>query len=99
MKFMVPGCTEAEADRAQADREAFRAQLVDKGILGEPKLKDPEFTSEVPGVSWDKSLSRQKWKVQVPRNKGKRYGGIWRLLHGEGSGRGQGWLSMACSSR
>ena len=96
MKFRVPGCTEAEADRALEAARAFRAQLVDKGILGEPK--DPNLTSEVLGVSWDKRLSRQKWKVQVPLNKGKRiYGGYFTEKAAAEAKALE--LSMDCSSR
>ena len=73
-KFMVSGGTEVEADAAALEAAtAFRTELVEKGILSEPKLKDPEFTSEVLGVSWSKS--RKKWEVQVSPNKSKRIHG------------------------
>mmetsp|Transcript_68803 Transcript_68803/g.112873 ORF Transcript_68803/g.112873 Transcript_68803/m.112873 type:complete len:398 (+) Transcript_68803:54-1247(+) len=73
-KFMVQGRSEAEADAAALEAaKAFHAELVEKGILGEPKLKDPEFTSEVTGVSWSKSY--RKWLVQRTLNKGKRIHG------------------------
>ena len=51
--FMGPGISEAQADAAALEAaKAFRAELVEKGILSEPKLRDPNFTSEVPGVKW-----------------------------------------------
>ena len=73
-KFMVQGRSEAEADAAALEAaKTFHAELVEKGIL---KLKDPEFTSEVLGVSWSKS--RKKWKVEVALNKRKQiYGGCF----------------------
>ena len=73
-KFMVQGRSEAEADAAALEAaKTFHAELVEKGIL---KLKDPEFTSEVLGVSW--SMSRKKWKVDVALNKRKRiHGGFF----------------------
>eukprot|EP00435_Cladocopium_sp_Y103_P060998 s1156_g22.t1 len=50
-KFMGPGISEAQADAAALEAaKAFHAELVEKGILREPKLRDPNFTSEVPGV-------------------------------------------------
>ena len=62
-KFMISGCTEAEADAAALEAaKAFRTELVENGILREPKL-DPNFTSEVPGVFWQKS--QKKWMVEV----------------------------------
>ena len=70
-KFMVSGGTEVEADAAALEAAmAFRTELVEKGILSEPKLKDPEFTSEVLGVSWGKK--EKKWKVLLCPNKRKR---------------------------
>eukprot|EP00435_Cladocopium_sp_Y103_P050047 s1289_g15.t1 len=75
-KFMVPGRTEAEADAAAlAAAKAFRAELVEKGILREPRLKDPNVTSEVPGVAWDKR--KDKWKVRVPNKTKPIYGGYF----------------------
>ena len=73
-KFMVQGRSEAEADAAALEAaKTFHAELAEKGIL---KLKDPEFTSEVLGVSW--SMSRKKWKVDVALNKRKRiHGGFF----------------------
>ena len=73
-KFMVQGRSEAEADAAALEAaKTFHAELVEKGIL---KLKDPEFTSEVLGVSWAKREKR--WKVLLYRNKRKRiHGGFF----------------------
>ena len=66
--FMGPGISEAQADAAALQAaKAFHAELVEKGILSEPKQKDPNFTSEVPGVRW-KKLQR-KWQVLI-RQKG-----------------------------
>ena len=63
-KFLGPGRSEEEAD-AMALRAAlsFRAELVMQGILSEAKPKDPNCTSEVPGVKWEKN--RQKWRVRI----------------------------------
>jgi len=74
-KFMVQGRSEAEADAAALEAaRAFHAELVKKGVLREPRLKDPEFTSEVLGVSWAKR--QKKWKVLLHPNKRKFiYGG------------------------
>ena len=73
-KFMVQGRSEAEADAAALEvAKIFRAELVEKGILREPRLKDPEFTSEVLGVSWGKKEKR--WKVLLYTNKRKRISG------------------------
>ena len=76
-KFMVQGRREAEADAAALEAaKTFRAELAEKGILGEPTLKDPKFTSKVLGVYWAKR--EQKWMVQVHPNKGKPiYGGYF----------------------
>ena len=64
-KFMVNGRSEAEADAAALEAaKAFRAELVRKGILQEPKERDLSFTSDVPGVKWIKE--RKKWRVQIP---------------------------------
>ena len=58
---------------ARLAAKAF-AELVKKGVLREPRLKDPEFTSEVLGVSWAKR--QKKWKVLLHPNKRKFiYGG------------------------
>ena len=63
-KFMVNGRSEAEADAAALEAaKAFHAELVRKGILKEPKERDPSFTSEVPGVKWMKH--RKKWEVSI----------------------------------
>ena len=65
-KFIGPGISEAQADAAALEAaKAFRAELVEKGILSEPKQKDPNYTSEVPGVRWDKR--RQNWRVEFSR--------------------------------
>eukprot|EP00438_Fugacium_kawagutii_P017927 Skav203934 [mRNA] locus=scaffold779:17514:18374:+ [translate_table: standard] len=65
-KFLVPGRTEAQADSAALEAaKAFRAELVQQGVLSEPKPLDPDFTSEVPGVLWKKD--RQKWEVLIPK--------------------------------
>ena len=63
-KFMKEGLTEAEADAAALEAaKAFRAELVEQGVLKEPKPADLNFTSEVPGVSWTKAS--KKWHVQL----------------------------------
>ena len=63
-KFVGPGITEAQADTLALEAaKAFRAELVEKGILSEPRPRDPNFTSEVPGVQWRKSA--QKWCVEI----------------------------------
>ena len=63
-KFMVNGRSEAEADAAALEAaKTFRAELVRTGIVKEPKERDPNFTSEVPGVGWDQK--RRKWKVRI----------------------------------
>ena len=63
-KFMVNGRSEAEADAAALEAaKAFRAELARKGILEEPKERDPNFTSDVPGVRWSKR--DKKWRVQI----------------------------------
>ena len=73
-KHMGPGCSEEEAD-AMALQAAltFREELVQQGILSEPKVKDPNFTSEVPGVTW----TGKGWQVQFAEkgSKKKIYGG------------------------
>ena len=77
-KFLGPGISEAQADAAALEAaKAFRAELVEKGILSEPKQKDPNFTSEVPGVRWDKR--RQKWRVEITKrgSQEKIYGGCF----------------------
>ena len=74
-KFIGPGISEAQADAAAlAAAKAFRAELVEKGILSEPRQKDPNFTSEVPGVSWYKNY--KKWVVLIRPKGGKK------VIHG-----------------
>eukprot|EP00438_Fugacium_kawagutii_P016107 Skav235796 [mRNA] locus=scaffold1267:107125:108351:+ [translate_table: standard] len=71
-KFLVPGRSEAEADaEALEAAKAFRAELVQQGILSEPKPQDPNFTSEVPGVLWDTHM--QKWRVRIRQKGSKKY--------------------------
>ena len=45
----------------------FRAELVRKGILKELKERDPNLTSDVPGVRWLKQS--KKWGVQITLKK------------------------------
>ena len=76
--FMGPGVSEAQADTAALEAaKAFRAELVEKGILSEPKQKDPNFTSEVLGVKWHKR--KQKWHVEITPKSGKKriHGGVF----------------------
>ena len=62
--FMKQGLTEDEADAAALKAaKAFRADLVRQGLVKEPKAKDPQFTSDVVGVKWNKKL--KKWEVQL----------------------------------
>ena len=74
---MGQGIAEAQADAAALEAaKAFRAELVEKGILSEPKPRDPNFISEVPGVKWMKR--KQKWEVLIRPSGGKGiYGGIF----------------------
>ena len=77
-KFMGPGISEAQADAAALEAaKAFRAELVEKGNLSEPKPLDPNFTSEVPGVQWHKRI--QKWQVEInlKSDQKKIYGGYF----------------------
>ena len=61
---MGPGRSDAEADAmALQAAKTFRTELVKQGILSEAKVKDPNFTSEVPGVKWNKK--KQKWNVEI----------------------------------
>ena len=46
--------------------KAFRAE-VRKGVLKEPKERDPNFTSNVPGVRWRKH--EKKWYVEISLKK------------------------------
>ena len=63
-KFMGPGCSEEKADAMALEAaKSFRAELVKQGILSEPKVKDPNFTSEVPGVKWRKD--KKRWYVEI----------------------------------
>ena len=63
-KFMVNGRSEAEADAAALEAaKAFHAELVRKGILEKPKERDPNFTSDVPGVAWHKF--KKGWEVLI----------------------------------
>ena len=67
-KFTVNGRSEAEADAAALEAaKAFHAELVRKGILEEPKERDPNFTSDVPGVRW--LQQREKWEVRISLKK------------------------------
>ena len=67
-KFMVNGRSEAEADAAALEAtKAFHAELVRKGILKELKERDPNFTSDVPGVAWSKQ--KKKWRVEISLKK------------------------------
>eukprot|EP00438_Fugacium_kawagutii_P009657 Skav215006 [mRNA] locus=scaffold508:1265116:1265847:- [translate_table: standard] len=69
--FLVPGCSEAEAEAAALEAaKAFRGELVQHGVLSEPKPQDPDFTSEVPGVAWNKQM--QKWHVRICQKGGKK---------------------------
>ena len=75
-KFMSPGQAEAEADAAALEAaKAFRTELVEKGILRDSRLKDPNFTSEVPGVRWDKKA--EKWRVYIGKSNKVIYGGCF----------------------
>ena len=66
-KHMGPGRSEEEADALALEAaKTFRAELVQQGILSEAKLRDPNFTSEVLGVIWQKK--GQKWRVQISAN-------------------------------
>eukprot|EP00438_Fugacium_kawagutii_P012449 Skav232877 [mRNA] locus=scaffold1432:61466:62029:- [translate_table: standard] len=61
---MVPGRSKADAEAAAMEAaKAFHTELVQQGVLSEPKLQDPNFASEVPGVNWNKVT--QKWRVQI----------------------------------
>eukprot|EP00438_Fugacium_kawagutii_P016493 Skav221149 [mRNA] locus=scaffold2925:136225:137364:+ [translate_table: standard] len=70
-KFLVPGRSEAEADAAALQAaKAFRTELVQQGVLSESRPRDPDFTSEVPGVAWKKQ--EQKWRVEISLKGGKK---------------------------
>ena len=63
-RFMRDGLCEEDAEAAALEAaKAFREELVKQGILKDPKPVDPSFTSEVPGVHWNKQ--RKKWHVQL----------------------------------
>ena len=86
---MVNGRSEAEADAAALEAaKAFHAELVRKGIVKEPKERDPNFTSDVPGVLWSKES--KKWRVRIffeeKQSEGATESDFWRLFHGEGGG-------------
>ena len=67
-KFMVNGRTEAKADAAALEAaKTFRAELVRTGIVKESKERDPNFTSEVPGVGWHQKF--RKWRVRITLKK------------------------------
>ena len=72
-KFMVNGRTEAEADAAALEAaKAFRAQLVHKGIVKEPKERDPNFTSDVPGVAVEQAEARSgEWRITLKQKQSK----------------------------
>ena len=77
-KIMVDGRSEAEAEAAALKAaKAFHAELVRKGIL-EPKERDPNFTSDVPGVKWSKQS--KKWRVEIVRRSNPKERG--RAIHG-----------------
>ena len=49
-KFIGPGISEAQADAAALEAaKAFRAELVEKGILREPKPRDPTSPAKCRG--------------------------------------------------
>ena len=63
-KFMGPGMTEAQAEAAALEAaKGFHAELGEKGILSLPKPRDPDVTSEEPGVAWKKR--RKRWEVMI----------------------------------
>ena len=77
--FMGPGISEAQADAAALQAaKAFRAELVEKGLLSEPKPLDPNFTSEVPGVKWNKNC--KKWEVGIALKSDQK--GRWKRISG-----------------
>ena len=62
--FMKQGLTKDEAAAAALEAaKASRADLVRQGLVKEPKAKDPQFTSDVYGVTWCKAA--KKWRVQI----------------------------------
>jgi hypothetical protein len=96
---MGQGIAEAQADAAALEAaKAFRAELVEKGILTEPKQKDPNFLSEVPGVKWHKR--KQKWHVEVRPKGGKGiYGGVFTEKAAAEAKALLLWRRPACSAR
>ena len=87
-KFIGPGISEAQADAAAlAAAEAFRAELVEKGILSEPRQKDPKLHQRSAGGVVVQEL--QKVGGADPPQ-GRQESDPRRLLHREGGGRGQG---------
>ena len=87
-KFMGPGISEAQADAAALEAaKAFRAELVEKGILREPKPPGPQLHQRSAGGE----VVQDSPKVAgpyLPRGRQENY--FWRLLHREGGGRGEG---------
>ena len=70
--FIEQGFTEDEADAAALEAaKAFRAELVRQGLLKEPKAKDPQFTSDVVGVTWNKALKKWRVELSLKKRKGK----------------------------
>ena len=68
--FMKQGLAEDEADAAALEAaKAFRAELIRQGLVKEPKAKDPQFTSDVVGVTWNKAS--KKWRVELRLKKRK----------------------------
>ena len=79
--FMKQGLTEDEADAAALEAaKAFRADLVRQGLVKEPKAKDPQFTSDVVGVRWDKA--QKKWEVALSPKQTKGKEGVKRIFGG-----------------
>ena len=75
-QFIKQGLSEAEADAAALEAaKAFRAELVKQGVLKEVKSVDPNFTSEVVGVRWDKKT--KKWRVELTKDSKKIQGGFF----------------------
>ena len=87
-KFIGPGISEAQADAAALEAaKAFRAELVEKGILREPKPPGPQLHQRSAGGE----VVQDSPKVAgpyLPRGRQENY--FWRLLHREGGGRGEG---------
>ena len=63
-QFMKEGFSETEASHVALEgAKAFCSELIKQGILKEPKPVDPNFTSEVIGVSLHKQS--KKWRVRL----------------------------------